>query len=149
MSKPFFFSLSLLLFFLLFSCKTKVPPASSSQAVILTDTAAALPSSGSSLGDSLDCRVMVDFISTGGGINSHARQLLEHYQIQFNLETNLPVRPRRVPRGREGEVEYCYTLAGFSEAEQKAFVAGLRETLDNQALVFIKEYGKQSLQRNN
>ncbi|HRY98671.1 MAG TPA: hypothetical protein P5550_06385 [Bacteroidales bacterium] len=95
--------------------------------------------------DSLECRVMVQFISTGGGINGQARLDLERYQMKFSSEENLPIQPRRIPRGREGEVEYCYPLYGFSAEQATRFVEGLRRALTDQPLVIISENTRQSL----
>lgn len=88
---------------------------------------------------------MVNFISTGGGINGQARLELERYQMRFADEEKLPVQPRRLPRGREGEVEYCYPMYGYDEAQRARFIQGLRDLMKDQPLVIINENRKQAL----
>jgi len=95
--------------------------------------------------DSIDCRLMVNFISTGGGINGKARLELERYQMKFADAENLPVQPRRIPKGREGEIEYCYPMYGYDEAQTTRFIEGLREVMKDQPLVIISEHRKQAL----
>jgi hypothetical protein len=95
--------------------------------------------------DSIDCRVVVEFGSAGQGINNQARLALEHYQMKFSMDEGLPMRPRRQPKGREGEMEYCYPLFGFPEEKALAFVKGVKELLGNEPLVFIHENKRQSL----
>lgn len=95
--------------------------------------------------DSLPCRLMVQFISTGGGINNDARLALERYQMKFSMEENLPLRPRRIPKGREGEVDYCYPMYGFTPEKSAEFITGLRKIMEKMPLVIISENTAQPL----
>ena len=95
--------------------------------------------------DSIDCRVVVEFGSAGQGINNEARMALEHFQMKFSMDQGLPMRPRRQPKGREGEMVYCYPLYGFPEDKAVIFVRELKELLSNEPLVFIHENKRQSL----
>lgn len=95
--------------------------------------------------DSIDCRVVVEFGSAGQGINNEARMALEHFQMKFSMDQGLPMRPRRQPKGREGEMVYCYPLYGFPEDKAVIFVKELKALLGNEPLVFIHENKRQSL----
>lgn len=146
-----FIVLTFLILTPMLSCKSTAPASATqekeettgdtSAAQILTEDTSVQPKEESipQISDSVFCRVMVKFISAGEGINGQARLDLERFQMKFSMDNNLPMRPLRVPRGREGEVDYCYPMIGFPEAKAREFIREVRKIMEPQPLVIIQE----------
>lgn len=87
-------------------------------------------------------RLIVEFFSIGEGTDMEAKKHFDHYLSQWNADGNPKVNFVTVPWGREGEVDFCFTLAGMSSDQQQKFIDGLRETLRFSRLVRLTENEK-------
>jgi hypothetical protein len=79
--------------------------------------------------------LVLSFYSIGTGVDgNHLRkfsEFLESYQPKLN--------PIVTPWGREGEVDFCFTLSELSTKQRSQFVKQVREQLKDCKLVHINE----------
>ncbi len=79
--------------------------------------------------------LVLSFYSIGSGVDgNHLRkfsEFLESYQPKLN--------PIITPWGREGEVDFCFTLNELSTKQRNQFVKQVREQLKDCKLVHINE----------
>lgn len=79
--------------------------------------------------------LVLSFYSIGSGVDgNHLRkfsEFLENYQPKLN--------PIITPWGREGEVDFCFTLNELSTKQRNQFVKQVREQLKDCKLVHINE----------
>ena len=80
-------------------------------------------------------RLIVSFISRGSGINSEKRAAFLAY---VEAHAKKPA-SERVSWGREGEVDYCFTLAGLSKKEQVEFVKEIKNIVAGSDQVIVSE----------
>jgi hypothetical protein len=79
--------------------------------------------------------LVLSFYSIGTGVDgNHLRKFndfLESYQPKLN--------PIVTPWGREGEVDFCFTLSELSTKQRSQFIKQVREQLKDCKLVHINE----------
>lgn len=87
--------------------------------------------------DSNVVRLVVSFISQGGGIDYKTKEEFEKWlgmREKFVYETTT--------WGREGEVNFCFRMTNISTREQDIFVKDVRTFLTDKPLVLVSEYSK-------
>ncbi len=84
-------------------------------------------------------RLIVEFFSIGEGTDLEAKKRFDNYMKQWNEAGNPKVNFVTVPWGREGEVDFCFTLAGLDPELQQKFIDGLREQMNASKLVRLTE----------
>jgi hypothetical protein len=87
-------------------------------------------------------RLIVEFYSIGEGTDMEAKKRFDLYLSQWHEAGNPKVNFVTVPWGREGEADFCFTLAGMSAEQQQQFIDGLREQMSSSKLVRITENEK-------
>ncbi len=83
-------------------------------------------------------RVIVSFISIGGGTDSEAYAKLKDY-ISRKDEVGVAISKEEIRWGREGEVDVCFKLKEMDSSDADAFVNGLKKTFEGNNLVQITE----------
>lgn len=128
------------LFFLIvtffFSCKTRHKNSS----VLLPVTTIAVDTTDQTTGQGTAiCRVVVSFISRGEGTDQGALNLLQSYIAGFKENEGVLAQSINKPWGREGEIDYCFPLDGFTLSQQSKFVDGLKELFKENNLIHVME----------
>ncbi|MGK7914491.1 MAG: hypothetical protein AB4038_02955 [Prochloraceae cyanobacterium] len=78
---------------------------------------------------------VVSFISIGTGINQNAQQDFDSF-----LKSEYPtISYEKIPRGREGELDYCFKLSDLSPTRRANFIEGSKRILTKVNLVKISE----------
>ncbi len=81
-------------------------------------------------------RVVVSFVSHGEGIDMKAKERLENWLKEQNVEYE------DKNWGREGETNICIALKGKTNRQQDIFVRDLRTFIGENELVVVEEWGK-------
>lgn len=84
--------------------------------------------------DSIRTRLVVSFISTGGGIDLAAQTNLDKW-----LSKNTNVKYAQNQWGREGEVDYCFIFNGERGEDREKTVNEIKALIGTNAKVLIKE----------
>ena len=84
-------------------------------------------------------RVAVSFISFGAGTDPDGRPMLDTYVQQYMDASEKKIVYDAHPWGREGEVDFCFTLDNLTAEEQKIFIEGLKSTFKGRELVHVEE----------
>src|ERR1051326_6579047 len=113
------------------STETKTETTSGGSTTVTTNTG---PSPDQQKVDT-NMRLVVSFISIGAGTDYKAK---EEYD---KLVSDDPKKPKydETRWGREGEVDYCFTLSEMAPKEQDDFVKKTKDLLGNNKLVIITE----------
>ncbi len=78
---------------------------------------------------------VVSFISVGAGIDRNAQQDFESF-----LKSKYPnISYEKIPRGREGELDYCFKLSDLSATRRATLIEGSKQILTRSNLVKISE----------
>lgn len=85
------------------------------------------------------CRVLVSAISIGTGIDPQAKTLLDKFVQEYMDATSKRILYTATHWGREGEMDFCFTLKNLSVEEQQNFVVGLNEVFKNHNLIHVEE----------
>ena len=70
-------------------------------------------------------RVIVSFFSRGDGTGSQTFDKIQSYLTTFDNKENVKITYDKVPWGKEGEYDMCFTLKELSKSKQDEFVKGL------------------------
>ncbi|MBT8195756.1 MAG: hypothetical protein KJO64_04980 [Bacteroidia bacterium] len=84
-------------------------------------------------------RIIVSFISWGAGVDPDARKKMDNCIAENQENTEIEVAFEDMPWGREGEVDFCFTLSELGEEEQENFVASMKKAFEGNELVQIYE----------
>lgn len=84
-------------------------------------------------------RVAVSFISFGAGTDPDGRPILDTYVQQYMDASEKKIVYDAHPWGREGEVDFCFTLDNLTPEEQNIFIEGLKSTFKGRELVHVEE----------
>jgi hypothetical protein len=84
-------------------------------------------------------RVVVSFISIGAGTDSRAREQLGRYIDESEKKFKIYLSYVSKGWGREGESDFLFPLDELNQAQQKEFVAGLKELFKGNELIHIEE----------
>jgi hypothetical protein len=82
----------------------------------------------------IDAKLIVSFISIGQGKDVKAKEKLDEFLKEYPK-----VKYTEAWWGREGEVDYCFTLTELNKKEQEDFVAKVKQLVGNNQLVQIME----------
>ena len=91
------------------------------------------------LNDQTNFRIIVSFISWGEGTDPEARKKMDICLAENQENTEKNVAFEDMPWGREGEVDFCFTLAELNEEEQENFVTSMKKAFEGNQLVQIYE----------
>lgn len=91
------------------------------------------------LKDQTNYRIIVSFISWGAGIDPNARKKMDICLSENQENTEKTVDFVEMPWGREGEIDFCFTLSELNEEEQENFVKSMKMTFEGNELVQIYE----------
>ncbi len=81
-------------------------------------------------------RLVVSFISVGSGIDGNALEKFRSFMGSYPKKVSF----EETPWGREGEVDYCIMLKGWSAADQSDFVSKAKASVSGSDLVQFEEY---------
>jgi len=84
-------------------------------------------------------RVIASFASKASGPDATAIAKLESYLISFGKKEKVTISYDKVPWGKEGEMDYCFTLTELSKSKQDEFVKGLTNLTKSSPTVSITE----------
>lgn len=73
--------------------------------------------------------LVVSFYSTGSGINYKAVLELEKFMSNYSESTKTPIHYKKIPWGREGEVDYCIELSAWDINAKAKFISQVKEKL--------------------
>lgn len=136
--------LVLLAVFTLQACKNHKNPENATSEIpdeekvtVMADTGDIAPQRESREPDTF--RVVVSMISIGEGTDPDGVSKLEGFLKNYQAETGRTVSYTMQPWGREGEVDYNFSLRGMTEAEQRDFVNRLQAQLKDEQLIRVTE----------
>jgi hypothetical protein len=121
-----------------FSCKNSKQTTQTSLSSATTNSTMTNIEPTKELPDSL-YRVVVSFISIGEGTDAKAKEELDALTGNYKTKNGAPIEREEFRWGREGEVDYCYKMQGYSKKEKDNFVNLLREKFAGNKLVQIEE----------
>ena len=81
--------------------------------------------------------LIVSFASKGTGINQDVRQKLDDLITAFNQNNNITINLEKYGWGREGEIDYLFTLKNLSTKQQKDLKAKIKEVIGDTEMIFI------------
>ena len=84
-------------------------------------------------------RFGVSFISIGGGIDRQAKQKFDQYIEEFNSLNKVNLKIEIIKWGREGEVDYCFSLNELDAKLQEKFISEVKNQFNASSLVKIYE----------
>lgn len=80
-------------------------------------------------------KLVISFYSIGGGTDGTYIRKFNEFVENYNPKPNAII----TPWGREGEIDYCFTLNELSTKQKKDFINQVRELLKDCKLVHINE----------
>lgn len=81
----------------------------------------------------------VVFFSIGEGTDSEERNSFENFVDEFQKENKFIFNMKKIPWGREGEVDYCFIFDNVTEEMKNKFVNKVKEMLSTNKLVHLFE----------
>lgn len=85
-------------------------------------------------------RFNVSFISIGSGVDYKAKDKYDAFVLDFAKRNgNVKLKHETSPWGREGEVDYCFSLSELNARQQGAFVQESKALLKDNKLVQFAE----------
>jgi hypothetical protein len=84
-------------------------------------------------------RLIVSFISIGEGTDATGREIMDGVLNSWKEKKGKPVEMESIPWGREGEVDFCFTLKELSEKEQSEFADQMKSVFKDKNLIQITE----------
>lgn len=85
------------------------------------------------------CRLVISFISKGGGIDRDAKKNVLDYIENYNKTHSLTLVYETVRWGREGEVDFCFALEELKKRQQVKFIDELKTLVQKSDCVRISE----------
>ena len=85
------------------------------------------------------CRLLMTFISIGEGPDFQAKDKLDNFISQWEIDTQRGVDYEIRGWGREGEADYCFMLNELGADEQQRFINGATAAVEGSELVKISE----------
>lgn len=84
-------------------------------------------------------RLIVSFISKGAGIDTKSQDAIASYLKTFNTINKVDIKPEIVKWGKEGEMDYCFSLSELSKGKQKDFIKGFQNVTQSSDLILLLE----------
>jgi hypothetical protein len=85
------------------------------------------------------CRLVISFISKGGGIDRNTKNKVLAYLESYNKTHGKSILYETIRWGREGEVDFCFSLSELKKKEQNKFIQELKSLVGNSENVRIAE----------
>lgn len=82
--------------------------------------------------------IIISFISMGEGIKSELKNKIDKIITSFNEENKTEITPKLARWGREGEVDYNFSLKNLSTKQKKAFIGEIKEAIGSSEMALIK-----------
>lgn len=76
-------------------------------------------------------RYIVSFYSVASGPDRDGMTAFEKWVETYSTEHKSTISVEKISWGREGEMDYCYTLDGLSKDDQAAFIIAAKGQLSN------------------
>lgn len=89
--------------------------------------------------DSSVMDLIVSFYSIGSGTEEDQINKLQLLIEEFSRSSGKPIQHQKVRWGREGEIDYCFSLNELSAEQKKQFISKTREALKSAKWVHIGE----------
>lgn len=86
---------------------------------------------GASPAQTITYRFIVSFFSVASGPDRESMTNFENWYNAYLTEKKSTADLEKISWGREGEMDFCFKLAGWSEQDQTAFVNAAKEQLKN------------------
>lgn len=80
-------------------------------------------------------RFIVSFISIGSGIDIKSKKDFEQFIKEFEVKNNVNISFDKKYKGREGEVNFCFSLNELNSDDQDKFILESRTRLNSSANV--------------
>lgn len=87
----------------------------------------------------LNFRYKVSFVSIGEGIDQEALTNFKFFISDFEKQNKVKLMPTIITWGREGELDYCFTLVNLPKNKQVYFIDESKEILRTSTLVRFDE----------
>lgn len=84
-------------------------------------------------------RFIVSFISIGEGTDYEAKKQFKQFVETYNLNNKTEITYSVSSWGREGEIDYCFTMEELASDQQIIFIQELKEALKSSTLIRYKE----------
>ena len=84
-------------------------------------------------------RFIVSFISIGEGTDYEAKKQFKRFVETYNLNNKTEITYSVSSWGREGEIDYCFTMEELASDQQIIFIQELKEALKSSTLIRYKE----------
>ena len=81
--------------------------------------------------------MVISFISKGAGIDNQLKEKVDNFIITFNKENNTNIAPIKKGWGREGEIDYNFTLKNLSTSQKKKFISSIEELSSGSDMVHL------------
>jgi hypothetical protein len=88
---------------------------------------------------SLTCSFSMSFFSRGGGIDRLAKKDMLNYISSFEKQEKVIVLFEESRWGREGEIDYCFFLSGFSSSNKRKFKSFMNKLSETSGRIAISE----------
>ena len=71
--------------------------------------------------------IIISFTSYGTGIDYELKKKIDGIINSFNKNNNTTINPKKIGWGREGEVDYNFTLKNLSTSQKESFISLTKE----------------------
>ncbi|GAB4255853.1 MAG: hypothetical protein Kow0079_12800 [Vicingaceae bacterium] len=83
--------------------------------------------------------IVISFISMGEGIDEKTRdELVKSFKLKID-EFKTRVNVEQVPWGREGEIDYCFTLDNLTDSQKKELKKLIKQIVKDNQLINYQE----------
>lgn len=90
--------------------------------------------------------MVITFGSIGTGIDSEVKKKIDEIIESFNKDNNTSITPEKVGWGREGEVDYNFTLKNLSTSQKESFTSLTKEGIGSSERVHLS-FNKKSVHK--
>ncbi|MEP7169751.1 MAG: hypothetical protein ABI855_10320, partial [Bacteroidota bacterium] len=81
----------------------------------------------------------VSFISIGEGTDQHGKEILDSFLNEWATNHKQEIGYQTFQWGREGEVNFCFSLSELNEKQQMEFINGIKEKFKGHDLIKFTE----------
>jgi hypothetical protein len=79
--------------------------------------------------------VVISFYSKGEGVNAKAVETIENFLKEYPSKVHHAIPYNKISWGREGEIDFCISLAEFKGDDKRIFVDKIRELVKQFELI--------------
>ena len=84
-------------------------------------------------------RFIASFISKGSGIDKNSMNAMTTYIKEYETANKISISFEKVPWGKEGEMDYCFSLKELKSDKQVDFIKGFKDKVGNNGQVLYQE----------